>query len=472
LPSFTIVGLPDESCREARDRVRAAVLSSGLTWPQQRITVNLAPSNLRKVGSSLDLAIAVGVLEAVGALPDERREPMAWLAELGLDGTLRPIPGIVPMAAVLGDRALVVAPEDTGDAALVGTGAVRCARTLAEVVEALHGRAPWPDPPPGSVSTEVATPPDLAEVRGHAMGRLALEVAAAGMHHLLMVGPPGSGKTLMAQRLPGLLPPLDSRTSIEATMAHSAVGATRGLITVPPLRSPHHSCSTVALIGGGSAAMRPGEIALAHGGVLLLDEMAEFSPSALDALRQPLESGMIRIDRARSSAEYPARFLLVGTMNPCPCGDGDRPGSCRCTDATRERYARRVSGPILDRFDLRILVHRAEVEDLMDRPEGECSAVVAERVAAARTRAAERGVVANSLLTSRQIEHLAPLEPLARRMVRAELVAGRLSARGLHRVRRVARTIADLRGEGDRVSVDSLSLALQLRVDVLPRPGR
>jgi magnesium chelatase family protein len=282
-----------------------------------------------------------------------------------------------------------------------------------------------------------------------------------------MVGPPGSGKTLLATRLVGLLPPLDPATALEVTMAHSAVGYIGGLRTQPPLRAPHHGATAVSLVGGGSAAMRPGEVALAHGGVLFLDELAEFGPSVLDGLRQPLESGVIRVDRARGSVEFPARFLLVGAMNPCPCGSGDRPGSCRCNDTALDRYRRRLSGPLLDRFDLRIVVHRPEIEDLLTGPPGESSAVVRRRVTAARSRAAERGVVANALIAAPRLDELAPISAQSRRLLRQELTAGRLSARGLHRVRRVARTVADLAGVGEVVDADSLQMALKLRLDVV-----
>jgi magnesium chelatase family protein len=467
LPGFTIVGLPDESCREARDRVRAAVLSSGLSWPQQRITVNLAPTSMRKVGSGLDLAVAVAVLAAAGVVPPEATRGHAFIGELGLDGSLRTVPAMVPMAAAVSDLVLVVPAAAGPEAAVVARGPVRCATDLVSVVAALRGEAPWGAPAACVVEAAPVDPPDMADVRGHAVARLAVEVAAAGFHHLLMVGPPGSGKTLLATRLVGLLPPLDPTTALEVTMAHSAVGFIGGLRTHPPLRAPHHGATSVSLVGGGSAAMRPGEVALAHGGVLFLDELAEFGPSVLDGLRQPLESGVIRVDRARGSVEFPARFLLVAAMNPCPCGSGDRPGSCRCNESVLDRYRRRVSGPLIDRFDLRLVVSRPAVDELLTGPPGESSAVIRLRVERARAKAAERSVVANALLPAPRLDELAPISAESRRLLRQELTAGRLSARGLHRVRRVARTVADLCDVGDVVDADSMQMALRLRSDVL-----
>ncbi|HEU4840858.1 MAG TPA: ATP-binding protein, partial [Ilumatobacteraceae bacterium] len=313
LPGFRIVGQPDPACRESRDRVRAAVMSAGYDWPSKAITVNLAPSGLRKVGAGLDLAVAVGVLIATEQVPPDAADGLGFVGELGLDGTLRRVPGVAPMVAVLGDVDAVVPVVSAAEAHVAAQRGVRVASTLIEVIEALTGASPWPDDPGPSGGVDHPAPPDLADVRGQPVARQALELAAAGGHHLLMVGAPGSGKTMLAQRLVGVLPPLDRSVSLAATMVHSAAGMAMprgGLITTPPFRAPHHTSTTVALVGGGSVTLRPGEISLAHGGVLFIDEVGEFAPAALDGLREPLEEGVIRVSRANNHVVLPARFLL------------------------------------------------------------------------------------------------------------------------------------------------------------------
>lgn len=504
LPGFTVVGLPDAAVREARDRVRAALLSSDFSWPLRRVTVNIAPSGIRKGGSGLDLPIALGVLVATGELDADAVGGTAFVGELGLDGSLRGVPGVMALAEAAAPLCLVVPSASATEATLAGVVRVGAANTLRELVVRLRTGAGWPAGSTGdggaldahrtgggrveaipSCNTDCSDlaggrDVDLSDVRGQRLARRALEIAAAGGHHLLLVGPPGSGKTMLATRLPGLLPALLRTTALEVMRVHSVAGAPRspsGLVDRPPFPAPHHGTSPVAMIGGGTTWMRPGEISLAHGGVLLLDEMREFPASVLDTLRQPLEEGVVRVSRARGTRTFPARFILVGAMNPCPCGEGGTPGACRCSAAARERYARRLSAPLLDRFDMSVRVDRPDPEELLGARPPESSATVAGRVVAARRRAFQRSGGLNSELSVADLRREIPMSRAANELIERRVRSGALSARGLDRVRRLALTIADLEavdgeasdagrpdiGRPDVVEVDHVQEALLLR---------
>jgi magnesium chelatase family protein len=473
LPTYTFVGLPDAAVRESRDRVRAALLSSGLSWPQRRVTVNLAPSGVRKSGPGLDLPFALGLMTASDELPAGALEGIGVLGELGLDGSLRPIPGVLAMADALrrsGSTAVIVPAGNAAEAALVGDLRVLPARSLTEARAALKGEGDWAPPAPSDVSAddgpEDDTVPDLAVVRGLASGRRALEVAAAGGHHLLMVGRPGAGKTLLARCLPSILPPLDPEEALEVTRIHSAAGrAIRGcLVRRRPFRAPHHTASAAALVGGGSGRPRLGEITLAHRGILFMDELAEFPPGVLDALRQPLEDRVVRISRQGAAVTFPADFLLVAASNPCPCGVG--PPDCLCTEANRARYRRRLSAPLVDRFDLRVALGPAAP----GAPASVASAVVKARVAEAmdhqRARYRGRSWRRNARVPAGALQRAIPLRDAAEQALREVAERRSWSGRGTAAVHRVARTLADLDGQAD-ITPEHILLAAALREEVL-----
>lgn len=469
LPSFTIVGLPDTEVKESKDRVRAALQNAQFKIPPQRITINLAPADLPKESGRFDLPIALGILAATGQIPSDKLDHYEWAGELALTGELRPIHGALAMtySASQSGRSFVLPQQNAAEAALVKNATIYGAKSLLQICAHLSGREALPiyqNPDQQNIEANNPIYPDLDEVKGQSHAKRALEIAAAGGHSLLMIGPPGTGKSMLAARFPGILPPMTESEALESAAIQSLSQGSFNITNWKrrPFRVPHHTASAIALVGGGSQP-RPGEISLALHGVLFLDELAEFDRKVLEVLREPLESGKITISRAARQAEFPAQFQLIAAMNPCPCGYyGHKTIACRCTPDMIARYQDRISGPLLDRIDMRIEVSSLTEDELVEMPDGEPTRYIAERVARAYDRALERQGKPNDALTAAEIERVCRPEGAVKQLLHAASVRLGWSARAYHRVLKVSRTVADLEGV-DELATAHVAEAIQYR---------